>query len=103
MKSFIIALVLAATTSAKTVLAEPALKSTGWDVPGDRLYGLCEGDCDETHECETGLVCFTRGAAHAGSAQQAYSNNPFQAIPGCTGRGLEDMDYCVTKPQLKQF
>ena len=68
MKYFIIALVLAATTSAKTVTEMP-LKSTGWDVPGNRLYGLCEGDCDETHECETGLVCFTRGAAHQGSAQ----------------------------------
>jgi V8-like Glu-specific endopeptidase len=43
--------------------------------------GLCEGDCDSDANCDSGLVCFQR--------------NGYTAVPGCTGIGRKDWDYCV--------
>eukprot|EP00980_Cylindrotheca_fusiformis_P002673 scaffold624_cov150-Cylindrotheca_fusiformis.AAC.6 len=45
--------------------------------------GLCEGDCDDDHDCESGLRCFQRGA--------------HESVPGCSG-GSSDAsrtDYCI--------
>ena len=101
MRTFIVALVAVAAVSAATVEKSPKLVSKGW-TPKHKL-GMCQGDCDATHHCKKGLICFTRGAAHAGSKAQAYSNNPYQTIPGCSGRGLSSMDYCVKPKQLSEF
>jgi predicted DNA-binding transcriptional regulator len=45
--------------------------------------GLCEGDCDNDHDCKTGMTCFQR--------------NGMQPIPGCTSGGRMDRrgyDFC---------
>jgi hypothetical protein len=45
--------------------------------------GLCEGDCDNDHDCKTGMTCFQR--------------NGMQPIPGCTSGGKMDrrgFDFC---------
>jgi hypothetical protein len=45
--------------------------------------GLCEGDCDNDHDCKTGMTCFQR--------------NGMQPIPGCASGGKMDRrgyDFC---------
>jgi hypothetical protein len=42
--------------------------------------GLCEGDCDNDGECESGLTCFQRDGD--------------EPVPGCTGRAKRGIDYC---------
>lgn len=46
--------------------------------------GLCEGDCDDDHDCLPGLHCFHRHA--------------FEHVPGCQGRGGRGKDYCAYTP-----
>merc|ERR1712195_289039 len=102
MKTFIAVLVLATVAHATSVERRmPRLVNKGWS-PKHKL-GYCQGDCDSHHHCKKGLVCFTRGAAHRGAKAQAYSNNPYQNIPGCIGRGVASMDYCVTPAKRNYF
>merc|ERR1711957_678352 len=56
----------------------------GDDVSGRNL-GRCQGDCDHNSDCNKGLVC---------SQRSGYSK-----IPGCSGKGKKDWDYCVPKPK----
>jgi len=42
--------------------------------------GLCEGECDNDGDCAPGLRCFQR--------------NGYAPVPGCSGTGVEDFDYC---------
>ena len=44
--------------------------------------GQCEGDCDEDDDCQGALVCFPR--------------DDYEAVPGCSGRGKFQSDYCYT-------
>eukprot|EP00980_Cylindrotheca_fusiformis_P019671 scaffold6864_cov67-Cylindrotheca_fusiformis.AAC.1 len=55
--------------------------------PPNRL-GLCEGDCDNDGECDTGLRCFQR-------------TEPYMAVPGCSGGAQDDsfFDYCIRNGQ----
>merc|ERR1712160_36844 len=46
---------------------------------------LCQGDCDHNSDCKGNLVC---------SQRSGYSK-----IPGCSGKGKKDWDYCVPKPK----
>lgn len=48
--------------------------------------GLCEGDCDGDHDCIDGLHCFQR--------------HGFEHVPGCSGSGHRDTDYCTVTPHL---
>ena len=48
---------------------------------GGRNYGVCEGDCDSDADCQPGLRCV-----------QLNSGN---RVPGCSGRSVDDYDYCV--------
>ena len=48
--------------------------------PAHKL-GLCEGDCDTSSHCANELIC--------------YQRNDYAAVPGCTGQGVKDYDYCV--------
>jgi hypothetical protein len=41
----------------------------------------CEGDCDSDAQCASGLVCFQRSGT--------------TAVPGCTGIGTTNWDYCI--------
>mmetsp|Transcript_2625 Transcript_2625/g.5642 ORF Transcript_2625/g.5642 Transcript_2625/m.5642 type:complete len:440 (-) Transcript_2625:343-1662(-) len=50
----------------------------------DFPLGECQGDCDNDSECQSSLVCFLRDA--------------FAPVPGCTGNGNIDTDYCVVRP-----
>ncbi len=49
------------------------------------LCGMCEGDCDDDTDCESGLVCVSRTG--------------YSAVPGCTGEGgdrdLINKDICA--------
>merc|ERR1711957_426840 len=56
----------------------------GDDVSGRNL-GRCQGDCDHNSDCNKGLIC---------SQRSGYSK-----IPGCSGKGKKDWDYCVPKPK----
>merc|ERR1711957_629026 len=56
----------------------------GDDVSGRNL-GKCQGDCDHNSDCNKGLIC---------SQRSGYSK-----IPGCSGKGKKDWDYCVPKPK----
>lgn len=65
--------------SSSAAIGEPLLMGYG-DSPGFSL-GLCQGDCDSDTDCAHGLVCFQRDGV--------------APVPGCTGVGVEDYDYCV--------
>jgi len=58
--------------------AAPPLVSI--DVSGTNL-GECEGDCDNDGHCQDGFMCFQRSGT--------------TAVPGCSGTGTSDWDYCV--------
>ncbi len=47
---------------------------------------MCQGDCDRDSDCASGLRCFQRSG--------------YTAVPGCTGSGSKDWDYCVDKKFL---
>ncbi|CAJ1965916.1 unnamed protein product [Cylindrotheca closterium] len=55
----------------------------GGDVAGGGVYPIprCAGDCDVDADCQGALTCFQRAG--------------FTAVPGCTGTGEEDYDYCI--------
>ena len=40
----------------------------------------CIGECDNDGQCKSGLKCFQR--------------NDFTPVPGCSGKGKRDWDYC---------
>jgi len=52
-----------------------------------QLLDECEADCDNDKECNQGLMCFQR--------------SDHLAIPGCSGEGTKDSDYCI-KPVPKE-
>ena len=60
----------------------------GEDPPLDSSFGrygsqnmpICSGDCDQDSDCAEGLQCFQRDGV--------------QAVPGCSGRGVPNFDYC---------
>merc|ERR1712147_374256 len=82
---------------AKTTKKKPsnALKDFGANAhsrPG--TLKLCQGDCDNDSHCDKGLKCFQRSGT--------------TAVPGCTGKGVTNRDYCITppkatKPAIKDF
>lgn len=45
---------------------------------------LCQGDCDKDSHCQAGLKCFQRSG--------------FTAVPGCSGPGTSNWDYCIEDP-----
>ena len=45
--------------------------------------GKCQGDCLNDEACQDGLEC--------------YQRTGFVNIPGCNGKGVEDVDYCYKK------
>jgi len=47
---------------------------------GESNLGLCEGDCDSNDDCAAGLSCFQR--------------NGLTPVPGCSGAGNTNWDYC---------
>merc|ERR1711957_29784 len=104
MRTFIAALVLA-TVAVQAVdrkrRSEPSLVSKGWSPK--KLLGMCEGDCDNTHHCKKGLVCFTRGLSHKADLTQSFAANPYQKVPGCKGKGTNNMDYCIHPKQLRHW
>merc|ERR1711959_43704 len=61
------------------------LKSFGW-TPKHKL-ARCHGDCDSDKHCAKGLKCFQR--------------NGFKKVPGCAGKGVKDMDYCIRVAKKK--
>lgn len=67
----------------------PPLSEIMSNGPKAHIYGrlgVCEGDCDKDAHCDIGLECFQRD-----------KHNP---VPGCSGKGEYDYDYCVV-PELK--
>mmetsp|Transcript_20978 Transcript_20978/g.51558 ORF Transcript_20978/g.51558 Transcript_20978/m.51558 type:complete len:269 (+) Transcript_20978:914-1720(+) len=55
----------------------------GGDVAGGGQYPIprCAGDCDTDADCQGSLTCFQRQG--------------FNGVPGCSGTGEEDFDYCI--------
>ena len=47
---------------------------------GSQNMPICSGDCDQDSDCADGLQCFQRDG--------------LQAVPGCSGRGVLNFDYC---------
>jgi len=47
-------------------------------------YGNCEGDCPRDNKCEGDLRCYKREA--------------FEPVPGCSGLGVEAVNYCTDLP-----
>jgi hypothetical protein len=59
----------------------PELKDFGATPPASQLpLQLCEGDCDNDGDCADGLKCFQRTG--------------LTPVPGCSGSGKIDYDYC---------
>merc|ERR1712066_298218 len=59
-----------------------ALKDFGLNAhtrPG--TLKLCQGDCDNDSHCDKGLKCFQRSGT--------------TTVPGCTGKGVTNHDYCI--------
>jgi hypothetical protein len=49
--------------------------------PVDKFpLGECQGECDDDAQCKEGLRCFQRDG--------------YEPVPGCTGVGSYDLDYC---------
>ena len=53
----------------------------GWGGCGAGGCERCEGDCDSDSDCKAGLYCFHRNAT--------------EPVPGCSGEGLNEFDYCT--------
>merc|ERR1739841_128709 len=51
--------------------------------------GKCQGDCDTDSDCASGLKCWQRSG--------------YTDIPGCTGTGKKDWDYCVDEKILSSY
>jgi hypothetical protein len=61
------------------------VSNRGWEP--NFLLDECEGDCDDSSDCMSGLICFSREASSV-------------PVPGCSG-GDEDTsltDYCIYPP-----
>lgn len=45
--------------------------------------GICQGDCDEDSECDSGLICYQRSRG--------------EAVPGCSGGEADqsETDFCI--------
>jgi hypothetical protein len=56
----------------------------GYDDSATNLQA-CIGDCDSDGQCAAGLKCFQR-------------DDGYTAIPGCTGQGNHNWDYCFLPP-----
>ena len=52
----------------------------GTDDASATNLGACIGECDSDAQCATGLKCFQRTG--------------FTSVPGCSGNGTADWDYC---------
>lgn len=50
------------------------------------LLGLCEGDCDTDNDCVDDLICYLR--------------DEFDNVPGCSGSGSINVDYCIIDPTI---
>ena len=50
--------------------------------------GHCQGDCDDDGDCGSGLYCFKRPDT--------------REVPGCSGAGSADWDYCVLQTPHKK-
>merc|ERR1719503_473706 len=75
----------AATTAAPTSgSGPPTLTDFGWTATG---LSLCQGDCDTDSDCNGGLVC--------------YHRDDSSPVPGCSGTGVDQMDYCITAATTK--
>ncbi|CAE8682945.1 unnamed protein product [Polarella glacialis] len=53
---------------------------TRWGPRGHPNMAQCQGDCDSDADCAGDLKCFQR--------------DQYEAVPGCTGYGLPDFDFC---------
>ena len=66
-------------------ILEPELKDFGFTPLESQLpLQVCEGDCDDDSDCASGLKCFQR--------------NGLSPVPGCSGSGTFDQDYCIANP-----
>eukprot|EP00560_Eucampia_antarctica_P003610 CAMPEP_0197840098 /NCGR_PEP_ID=MMETSP1437-20131217/45406_1 /TAXON_ID=49252 ORGANISM="Eucampia antarctica, Strain CCMP1452" /NCGR_SAMPLE_ID=MMETSP1437 /ASSEMBLY_ACC=CAM_ASM_001096 /LENGTH=622 /DNA_ID=CAMNT_0043449649 /DNA_START=116 /DNA_END=1985 /DNA_ORIENTATION=+ len=73
-------------TDAPVVL--PTVKSLVYVSPEceqDNQCNECEGDCDQNGDCAGDLICFQRSG--------------FTTVPGCSGSGIENKDYCILPNQ----
>lgn len=63
----------------------PTLRQVGNNGSPASVFplGHCKGDCDRDSECGPGLSCFQRSAK--------------QPVPGCSGSGDHNADYCYYK------
>ena len=68
-----------------TSTTRKALTSIGATVIN---LNLCEGDCDSDSDCSFGLKCFQRSG--------------YTPVPGCSGTGVLDWDYCY-KPDFQNY
>ena len=60
----------------------PPYRDTSYRGGTASRLARCEGDCDgTTSQCLPGLKCFQR--------------NGYTAVPGCSGSGARDYDYCI--------
>ena len=66
---------------ARSAVSAHYLESINVNGLGAKGFGMCQGDCDKDSDCQDGLICFQR---------EGYT-----PIPGCTGDGEKDWDYCV--------
>lgn len=64
--------------------SEELVSRSGDCTPG-RPCPRCYGDCGRDDDCEGNLKCFRR------SIERGNSDSP---IPGCSGTGVRDRDYC---------
>ena len=64
----------------------PGLNSRNVNGYGTGGLGLCEGDCDTDSDCASGLSCFQRSG--------------YTTVPGCTGSGIKNWDYCYKIPSV---
>ncbi|GKY90744.1 hypothetical protein MPSEU_000047300 [Mayamaea pseudoterrestris] len=52
--------------------------------------GICQGDCDDSGDCESGLACYFRNAG--------------ESVPGCDGIDTAaDTDYCIDPYMLRSI
>merc|ERR1712147_401574 len=82
--------------------SKPAIKDFGINAHNRAgTLKLCQGDCDNDSHCDKGLKCFQRSGT--------------TKVPGCTGKGVTNHDYCIkptpkkttpkkpSKPAIKDF
>ena len=65
----------------------PGLNSRNVNGYGTGGLGKCQGDCDTDSDCASGLKCWQRSG--------------YTDIPGCTGGGSNDWDYCTDSKYFK--